>query len=119
VPVLTPENLSELKFARAGAYLRHNYEFHKTLYSFAGAPILESLADNLWLRYGPSLRVVCGRVGTQNLVDHHKQAIAAVRNGQFDDAAAAMSADVNEGIDYYSTKMDQDDEPDFQPRTHP
>ena len=90
VPVLTPENLSELKFARAmiereltlkafsnidenglkqlesldagldsaiargdiGAYLRHNYEFHKTLYSFAGAPILESLADNLWLRYG-------------------------------------------------------------------
>jgi DNA-binding GntR family transcriptional regulator len=138
VPVLTPENLSELKFARAmiereltlkafsnidenglkqlesldagldsaiargdiGAYLRHNYEFHKTLYSFAGAPILESLADNLWLRYGPSLRVVCGRVGTQNLVDHHKQAIAAVRNGQFDDAAAAMSADVNEGIDY-------------------
>ena len=83
-----------------GAYLRHNYEFHKTLYSFAGAPILESLADNLWLRYGPSLRVVCGRVGTQNLVDHHKQAIAAVRNGQFDEAAAAMSADVNEGIDY-------------------
>ena len=138
VPVLTPENLSELKFARAmiereltlkafsnidenglkqlesldagldsaiargdiGAYLRHNYEFHKTLYSFAGAPILESLADNLWLRYGPSLRVVCGRVGTQNLVDHHKQAINAVRNGQFDEAAAAMSADVNEGIDY-------------------
>ena len=138
VPVLTPENLSELKFVRAmiereltlkacsnidenglkqlesldagldsaiacgdiGAYLRHNYEFHKTLYSFAGAPILESLADNLWLRYGPSLRVVCGRVGTQNLVDHHKQAIAAVRNGQFDEAAAAMSADVNEGIDY-------------------
>lgn len=138
VPVLTPENLSELKFARAmiereltlkafsnidenglkqlesldsgldsaitrgdiGAYLRHNYEFHKTLYSFAGAPILELLADNLWLRYGPSLRVVCGRVGTQNLVDHHKQAIAAVRNGQFDEAAAAMSADVNEGIDY-------------------
>mgnify|MGYP000022709287 CR=1 FL=1 len=47
-----------------------------------------------------SLRVVCGRVGTQNLVDHHKQAIAAVRNGQFDEAAAAMSADVNEGIDY-------------------
>lgn len=138
VPVLTPENLSELKFARAmiereltlkafsnidenglkqlesldagldsaiahgdiGAYLRHNYEFHKTLYSDAGAPILESLADNLWLRYGPSLRVVCGRVGTQNLVDHHKQAIAAVRNGHFDEAAAAMSADVNEGIDY-------------------
>ena len=83
-----------------GAYLRHNYEFHKTLYSFAEAPILESLADNLWLRYGPSLRVVCGRVGTQNLIDHHKQAIAAVGNGQFDEAAAAMSADVNEGIDY-------------------
>jgi len=128
VPVLTPENLSELKFARAmiereltrkafsnidengldlaiargdiGAYLCHNYEFHKTLYSFAQSPILESLADNLWLRYGPSLRVVCGRVGTQNLVDHHKRAIAAVRGGQFDKAAAAMSADVNEGIDY-------------------
>ena len=138
VPVLTPENLFELKFARAmiereltlkafsnidenglkqlesldsgldsaiargdiGAYLRHNYEFHKMLYSFAEAPILESLADNLWLRYGPSLRVVCGRVGTQNLVDHHQQAIAAVRIGQFEEAAAAMSADVNEGIDY-------------------
>lgn len=138
VPILTPENLAELKFARAmierelthkaftgideiglnllenldadldlaiargdvGAYLRYNYEFHKTLYSFAKAPILESLADNLWLRYGPSLRVVCGRVGTQNLVDHHKEAIAAVRNAKIEDAAAAMSADVNEGIDY-------------------
>jgi DNA-binding GntR family transcriptional regulator len=138
VPVLTPENLSELKFARAavereltlkacyninehglkqlekldasldsaiargdvGAYLRHNYGFHKTLYSYAQASILESLADNLWLRYGPSLRVVCGRVGTQNLVDHHKQAITAVRGGQVEDAAEAMAADVNEGIDY-------------------
>ncbi len=145
VPILTPENLAELKFARAsmeheltskafsnidemglknlesldsdldlaisrgdvGAYLRHNYEFHKSLYSFANAPILEALADNLWLRYGPSLRIVCGRVGTQNLVDHHKEAIAAVRSSHVTAAAEAMAADVNEGIDYVIEEFSQ------------
>jgi DNA-binding GntR family transcriptional regulator len=82
-----------------GTYLRCNYEFHKALYHMANAPILTHLADGLWLRYGPSLRVVCGRLGTQNLVDQHKQAIAAMVNKDPHSAAEAMSADVTQGMD--------------------
>ena len=136
VPILTPENLSELKFARAmiereltlKAFSNIDENGLKSKNLLDAGLIRQSRAVisvhtcgtimipqntlficggtilNHWpIIYGCATghrRVVCGRVGTQNLVDHHKQAIAAVRNGQFDEAAAAMSTDVNEGIDY-------------------
>ena len=42
-------------------YLRKNYGFHNKLYHLADAPILGTVVDGLWMRYGPSLRVVCGQ----------------------------------------------------------
>lgn len=81
------------------AYLEENYRFHKTLYALADAPILSSLADGLWLRYGPSLRVVCGRLGTQNLPDRHKEALEALRARDALAAAEAMRGDVIQGME--------------------
>jgi DNA-binding GntR family transcriptional regulator len=80
-------------------YLECNYRFHRLLYDLSGAPILASLADGLWLRFGPSLRVVCGRLGTSNLPDRHKDVIAALEQRDAGAAAKAVRADVVQGME--------------------
>ncbi|SFL74791.1 GntR family transcriptional regulator [Shimia aestuarii] len=82
-----------------GAYLRRNYAFHDKLYSIAAAPILTEVAVGLWLRFGPSMRVVCGRMGTQNLPDNHKKALDALRAGDTDATADAIREDVLQGME--------------------
>lgn len=106
---ITPALIAELEaidtaldFAIAagdvGGYLRHNYHFHSVLYDQARAPVMTDLTDRLWLRFGPSLRVVCGRFGTQNLPDRHKELLAALRVDDADAAAEAMAQDVVQGM---------------------
>jgi DNA-binding GntR family transcriptional regulator len=80
-------------------YLEHNYRFHSTLYDLSGAAVLLSIADMLWLRGGPSLRVVLGRQGTANLPDQHAEAIEAMRAHDADGVAKAIAADIGQGID--------------------
>ncbi len=80
-------------------YLVENHRFHTAIYDLAAAPILAGLAEGLWLRFGPSLRVVCGRLGTQNLPDQHKEAIAAWRRGDANAVADAMERDVVQGME--------------------
>lgn len=79
-------------------YLQRNYDFHALINALADAPILTDLVDRLWLRFGPSLRVVCGRFGTQNLPDRHKDLIAALGAGDGSAAARAMQQDVEQGM---------------------
>ncbi|WP_137702801.1 GntR family transcriptional regulator [Marimonas lutisalis] len=106
----TPENIAGLAAIDARldaaitsgnvrAYLEENYLFHASLYAIADAPILSAIADGLWLRFGPSLRMVCGRIGTQNLPDQHKEAIEAMRAGDAEAAASAMRDDVIQGME--------------------
>ncbi len=80
-------------------YLRLNHLFHETLYSHADAPILNDLAERLWLRFGPSLRVVCGRFGTQSLPDRHKDIIAALRAQDARQVAKATAQDIEQGME--------------------
>ena len=79
-------------------YLKSNYQFHTQLNAHAQAPILMALTDRLWLRFGPSLRVVCGRFGTQNLPDLHKDMLQALRDQDAEAAAMAMERDVEQGM---------------------
>ncbi len=79
-------------------YLRWNYAFHAALYAYAEAPVLSDLAERLWLRFGPSLRVVCGRFGTHSLPDLHKDIISALRNRNSEKVAQAMAQDVEQGM---------------------
>lgn len=80
-------------------YLELNYRFHTYLYRIADAPILADLAEGLWLRFGPSLRVVCGRMGTQNLPDKHKDMLAAMHARDAESAARAIREDVIQGME--------------------
>ncbi|VAW01108.1 Transcriptional regulator, GntR family [hydrothermal vent metagenome] len=81
------------------AYLELNYGFHRRIYDIAGAPILAELAEGLWLRFGPSLRVVCGRMGTQNLPDKHKELLMAMRARDGEAAARAAREDAIQGME--------------------
>lgn len=82
-----------------GGHLRHNHAFHMHLYGFAQAPILLSAAEALWLRAGPSLRVVCGRHGTANLPDKHDEALLALAEGDPATVCAAIRQDIRQGLE--------------------
>lgn len=88
------------------SYMRHNHMFHFTLYKQANAPILLTIAHSLWLRFGPSLRVVCGRFGTSSLPDRHEQALAAMRTGNAPQLVSAMTKDIQQGIDLARQSLD-------------
>lgn len=90
-------------------YLLGNYRFHHALYDQAGAPILSSLADSLWLRFGPSLRVVCGRYGTVNLPDNHKILLTAIQAGDCSGAAQAMRDDIEQGMNQLADSLSDPD----------
>ena len=75
-------------------YLRLNYQFHHQLYHLARAPILSALTDGLWLRFGQSLRIVCGRLGTLHLVEQHKETLLALKAGDAQAASDAILQDV-------------------------
>ena len=87
-------------------YLERNYQFHSTLYAVAHAPIMEELADRLWLRFGPSLRVVCGRFGTQSLPDRHKDLLTGLHDRNPEAAANAILLDIQQGMDQILTVLD-------------
>ncbi len=88
-------------------YLKQNHIFHHGLYAFSAAPILTSITDGLWLRAGPSLRVVCGRIGTANLPDMHEEALAAMRAGDADAAAHAIKDDIRQGHELVRESLEQ------------
>ncbi|PVA10808.1 GntR family transcriptional regulator [Pelagivirga sediminicola] len=89
------------------AYLHLNHQFHLHIYKLAQSPILSDLAEGLWLRFGPSMRVLCGRMGTQNLPDNHKQTLIAMQAGDADAAAAAIQADVRQGMDQLRASLSE------------
>lgn len=80
------------------AYLTHNYQFHARLYAAAKAPIIATTVDRLWLRFGPSLRVVCGRYGTLNLPDKHAALLESLKNNDGAGARRAIEEDVDQGM---------------------
>lgn len=87
------------------AYLRWNYAFHSRLYAAAHAPILTDFADRLWLRFGPSMRVVCGRLGTKSLPDRHKDILTALQDRDAEAAAKGIERDIAQGNDLISAAL--------------
>ncbi|WP_209426555.1 GntR family transcriptional regulator [Pararhodobacter sp. SW119] len=80
------------------AYLACNYRFHFTLYEAAEAPILLALTQSLWLRFGPSLRVVIESGGHAG-PDRHRDGLRALRAGDPEALAEAIAADAGQGLE--------------------
>ena len=87
------------------AYLLHNHAFHFALYEASQAPVLVDMARSLWLRFGPSLRVVVAREGALALPDLHVEALAAVERGDAAGLAAAIQHDIAQGVDQVSLAL--------------
>ena len=80
-------------------YLTGNHRVHFTLYEASGAQILVEIAQSLWLRFGPSLRVVCARYASGRMPDRHSEALAAMRAGDGPALARAIHNDIAQGLD--------------------
>ena len=79
-------------------YLENNHQFHARLYAHSRAQVLLAISEMLWLRSGPSLRVMLGRQGTANLPDKHQEALTAMRAGDAAGVAQAIREDIEQGI---------------------
>ena len=87
---------------RAGdvtAYLTANHAFHFALYEASGAGVLLDMARSMWLRFGPSLRVVATLAGASGLPDQHAEALAAMRAGDGARLAQAVKDDIAQGVE--------------------
>lgn len=87
---------------RAGditAYLQSNHAFHFALYEASNAPVLVDMARSLWLRFGPSLRIVVARGGALALPDQHGLALSAMLSGDSMGLAQALRDDILQGVD--------------------
>ncbi|MCR9151556.1 MAG: GntR family transcriptional regulator [Rhodobacteraceae bacterium] len=81
------------------AYMRTNRALHFFVYEAAAAPLLLALADGLWLRFAPSMRILCEAFGGQPpRADFHQIAIAALRGGDAAGFRAAIEADIDQGM---------------------
>ncbi|MDP3263902.1 MAG: GntR family transcriptional regulator [Tabrizicola sp.] len=85
---------------RLSDYLTANHAFHFAIYEAADAPVLYDMARSLWLRAGPSLRAVIARYGREVAPDLHREALAAMRNGDAKALAAAIERDIQQGVDH-------------------
>ncbi len=81
------------------SYLTQNYRFHFELYQAANSSIYLPIIASLWLQVGPFLRVVCGRMGTSNLADHHKSAIDSIRKNDKKKLMDDIRKDLSQGLD--------------------
>lgn len=86
-------------------YMEYNYKFHFAIYQAAENEILSDVVHSLWLKAGPSLRIVCGKVGTSNLPDMHEEAIKALQD---DDPVAfgeAINKDISQGMKHIQLSL--------------
>ncbi len=81
-------------------YMRGYYEFHFYLYSKSGSEILIKLVKNLWVQFGPFLRLIYGRSGTANLEDQHKQALEALKKRDQSALKIALEEDISQGMGF-------------------
>lgn len=81
------------------SYMYENHRFHFFLYGQAASHILAPMAETLWLRYGPLYRIICGKWGTDNMVDLHEETVVALENQDPSAAAQAILSDIQQGFE--------------------
>ncbi|MFQ5439703.1 MAG: GntR family transcriptional regulator [Paracoccaceae bacterium] len=80
-------------------YMRFNHRFHFALYEQSESRVLLPVTETLWLRFGPLFRIICGRYGTSNIIDHHEEAIDMLKKGDHAGVAGAIRADIEQGFE--------------------
>ncbi|MFA9231963.1 MAG: GntR family transcriptional regulator [Microgenomates group bacterium] len=117
---LTPQAIAKLESLDADVnraieqgsipdYLQSNHAFHFALYDLAGAGLLLDITRSLWLRFGPSLRVVIAQSGGLGLPDRHLEAINAMQAADAPGLARAIERDITQGIEQVRAALDRND----------
>jgi DNA-binding GntR family transcriptional regulator len=102
---VTPEIIADLEAVNARmleaveqdrreALLRLNHEFHFGIYNAARSTILLPMIESLWLQAGPFTYFSTPSPKALWNAKHHKDILRALKNGDADTAAAAISADI-------------------------
>jgi DNA-binding GntR family transcriptional regulator len=82
----------------AVAYVRTNLEFHRALYLRAQAPAMLAVVETLWLQLGPTMRALYARLNRQDMPQHHRMIIAALKAGDEPGLRLAVRTDVTQGL---------------------
>ncbi|MGO4908803.1 GntR family transcriptional regulator [Pseudorhodobacter sp. W20_MBD10_FR17] len=83
------------------SYMRNNHAFHFLIYNKGMSPILLNLIQILWMRYGPSMRFISEKYGATNFADDfHREITDALSAGDLTRFAAAIRADIKQGMDF-------------------
>lgn len=82
-------------------YMAHNFEFHFTLYRASKSSVLIPLLEGLWVRFGPFMRHAYPNVKkVEGVIDHHAEALSAIKNKDENALRNAIIADVNDGLEF-------------------
>lgn len=82
----------------AVGYIRHNLEFHRTLYLRAQAPAMLAMTETVWLQLGPTMRSLYGRLNKKEPPRYHRLIISALKAGDEPALRLAVRMDVTQGL---------------------
>jgi DNA-binding GntR family transcriptional regulator len=83
---------------QAEGYIRHNLEFHRTLYLRAQAPAILALTETVWLQLGPTMRQLYALRRRTEAPQYHRLILAALRAGDEPGLRLAVRTDVTQGL---------------------
>jgi DNA-binding GntR family transcriptional regulator len=85
--------------------LEKNQEFHFLIYRACGSRVLPPLIENLWLQYGPYLRLVCKNMDAPAMsplrtheTDYHHEIVSSLEKGDPVGTRAAIEKDINRTV---------------------
>ena len=85
--------------------LEKNQEFHFLIYRASGSTVLPHLIENLWLQYGPYLRLVCKNMEAPPMsplrsheTDYHHDIVACLESGDPAGTRVAIEKDINRTV---------------------
>ena len=76
----------------------HNFNFHSILYKMNPNQVAMPMIESLWLQLGPYSRTALSELTEYYLVDHHKEAIEALRARNSKDLRNAIESDIVDGL---------------------
>ena len=103
--LVTPQIIADLEAINAqlvdaverdqrDALLRYNYEFHFRIYNASESTIMLPMIESLWLQAGPFTYFSIPSPKTLWNAKHHKDILKALKSGDADTVAEAISQDI-------------------------
>ncbi|MDF1775070.1 MAG: GntR family transcriptional regulator [Rhizobiaceae bacterium] len=78
--------------------INENQHFHRMIFSANPDAVAMPMIESIWLQLGPFNRIAAQHIDELYKVDHHREAIAALRIRDEDALKAALEADIRGGV---------------------